>query len=123
MVIDKCDLNSTKPKHFAYQLFAKREFNAIVKKQRVEQEALSSYSLQKWVRAFLLPKKQGVVDVQGNTVDIYEYEMIIQAIDRIYSCDDVGQLIDLVAIIKSRIERLGYTRIIELYETKRNQVN
>lgn len=69
----------------------------------------------------MLPGKQGVVDVQGSTVDIYEYEMIIQAIDRIYSCDDVEQLIDLVAITKSRIERVGYTRIIELYETKRNQ--
>ena len=39
MVIDKCDLNYTKPEHFAYQLFAKREFNGIVKKERVDQEA------------------------------------------------------------------------------------
>lgn len=40
MVIDKCDLNYTKPEHFAYQLFAKREFNGIVEKQRVRHEAI-----------------------------------------------------------------------------------
>lgn len=68
----------------------------------------------------MLPKNKGVVNVQGSTLDIYEYEMIIQAIDRIFSCEDVEQLIDLIAITKSRIERVGYTRIIELYETKNN---
>lgn len=43
MIIDKCDIHYTKTEHFDYQLFAKREFNAIVKKQRVAKEALSSY--------------------------------------------------------------------------------
>ncbi|MCI6921296.1 MAG: hypothetical protein MR817_12500 [Lachnospiraceae bacterium] len=47
-------------------------------------------------------------------MDIYEYEMIIQAIDQIYSCDDIPQLIQLVAITKSRIEKIGNTRVYEL---------
>ena len=52
----------------------------------------------------MLPKNKGVVNVQGSTLDIYEYEMIMQAIDQIYSCDDISQLIQLIAITKSRIE-------------------
>nr|DAQ16896.1 MAG TPA: hypothetical protein [Inoviridae sp.] len=62
----------------------------------------------------MLPENKGVVNVQGSTLDIYEYEMIIQAIDQIYSCDDIPQLIQLIAITKSRIEKIGNTRVYEL---------
>ena len=64
-------------------------------------EALSSYSLQKVGKGFFCYLKiRGVVNVQGSTLDIYEYEMIMQAIDQIYSCDDIPQLIQLIAITK-----------------------
>ena len=67
----------------------------------------------------MLPKNKGVVNVQGSTLDIYEYEMIMQAIDQIYSCDDIPQLIQLIAITKSRIEKIGntsYTCKFEAYK-------
>lgn len=72
----------------------------------------------------MLPKNKGVVNVQGSTLDIYEYEMIMQAIDQIYSCDDIPQLIQLIAITKSRIEKIGNTRVYELMKKRRSkQVN
>lgn len=62
----------------------------------------------------MLPENKGVVNVQGSTLDIYEYEMIMQAIDQIYSCDDIPQLIQMIATTKSRIEKIGNTRVYEL---------
>lgn len=57
MIIDKCDIHYTKTEHFDYQLFAKREFNAIVQKQRVAKETLSSYSLQEVGKGFFITQK------------------------------------------------------------------
>lgn len=54
MIIDKCDIHYTKTEHFDYQLFAKREFNAIVQKQRVAKETLSSYLVQKLGKGFFV---------------------------------------------------------------------
>ena len=67
----------------------------------------------------MLPENKGVVNVQGSTLDIYEYEMIIQAIDQIYSCEDILQLIQLIAITKSRIEKIGNTRVYELMKKEK----
>ncbi len=57
MIIDKCDIHYTKTEHFDYQLFAKREFNGIVQKQRVAKETLSSYSLQEVGKGFFITQK------------------------------------------------------------------
>lgn len=57
VIIDKCDIHYTKTEHFDYQLFAKREFNGIVQKQRVAKETLSSYSLQEVGKGFFITQK------------------------------------------------------------------